>query len=260
MRLLWPVLLLLSCSISAAPCTIRASVSGALSPYYFYDEAQQVSGFSVDMLNMLFEPTGCKLTFIELPWGRSLELLLDGDIDIMTNLTATQDREPYLYFIGPHNEERMVVIVDTQKVSDVHDFVQLTQSGVFVAALANGYYGPEFEQAKNNDADFNQNLVLLRTSETQRKMLSSGRVSAVIEDEQVYRHWVDEYQLDADRFVIAFTLYSSPVYLGLSRESLSPRQIDILRAQWQRMLENGALKALAERYQVSLPLPAIAID
>lgn len=253
MRSLVLLLLFFAQGLSAADCVIRTSVSGTLQPYYYYDDKQQVAGYSVDMLRLLFEPTECDLEFIELPWGRALELLLDGDIDVMTNLTKIESRKPYLYFIGPHNEERMVVVIDTEQVTGVSNFEQLKNAGIFVSALSNGYYGPEFQQAMETDADFNTNLVLLRTSETQRQMLKSGRIAAAIEDEQVYRKWQKDEALDPERFVIAFTLYSSPVHIGLSRKSLSPGQIELLRAQWQRMRESGQLRQLTQHYNVPYP-------
>jgi polar amino acid transport system substrate-binding protein len=259
MRILVLFCALVSQNLLAADCVIRASISGVLPPYYFYDKNHRASGYSVDMLRLLFEPTECELEFIELPWGRALELLFDGEIDVMTNLTATESRKPYLYFIGPHNEERIVMVVDSEQVSNISGFEQLKRAGVFISALANGYYGPQFQQAMDQDAEFNHNLILLRTSETQRQMLKSGRIAAVVEDERVYQQWLQDESLNPQRFVIAFTLYSSPVHIGVSRKSLSPGQIALLRAQWQRMCNNGQLKALAESYNVPLP-PSASSD
>lgn len=227
-------------SVHACVLTMPASDGR---PPFFDQQAPERSwqGLGVDWLVEISQQLNCRPKLVELPWGRALHMLQKGQLDLMTNLTKTKERERYLDFIGPHNIEKLVLLLNKSEKHITH-LDELSQLNGQIAILANGFYGEEFQSLYQNNSEFRRRIVPVSSSKTMKMMLATGRVSGLIEDEQVITQWL-QHKLPAADFYSPLTVSATAVYIGLSKKALSKQQRDQIRSWWQ---SEDATKSIAD--------------
>jgi polar amino acid transport system substrate-binding protein len=229
MRLLNYLLLLSMSFCVAAKCQIDVPVMGELPPYYVFKNGQW-EGQGISIFKDIATKLGCKLKIIEVPWGRALEMLKDGELSVMTNLTYTVDRSRYLKFIGPHAHENLVLFIkkDQPRINSLSELHKLDKP---IAILANGYYGPVID-GLNLDPQLEKKIIKLPSSKQLKYMSNSERTAGFIEDEQVIRFWASEDLIDLRSFHPMTTVYQGPIYIALSRKKFTEQQIMKINQWW----------------------------
>ena len=87
-------------------------------PYYITDENGRRSGYSYEYQQKLVAYTGWNYEYVKGGWSDLLQMLMDGEIDLMANMSYTEERaknmlfaslpmgtESYFVFISPDNTE-----------------------------------------------------------------------------------------------------------------------------------------------------------
>lgn len=225
---------MLLCLDTAAGCTLTMPAADGLVPFFEKHPAnQQWQGKGVDWLEQISQQINCKPELIEVPWGRALSMLQKGQLDLMTNLSKTKDREAYLDFVGPHSIEKMVLLLQKteQPIDQLQDISQLRGQ---IAVLSNGFYGEEFDTLYQGNPEFRRRIVLAPSSKAMKMMLATGRVSGLIEDEQVIKQWQQQHKLSSTDFYLPLTVNATAVYIGLSKKALSTAQREQIRNWWRR--------------------------
>jgi polar amino acid transport system substrate-binding protein len=213
----------------AAKCLLEVPVTGELPPYYILNNGKW-EGQGISIFKGISVELGCELKIIEVPWGRALEMLKDGELSLMTNLTYTEERSKHLEFIGPHAYENLVLFVkkDQPQISTVSELYKLDKP---IAILANGYYGPMIERL-NQLSTFEDKIIRLPSSKQLKHMSNSERTSGFIEDEQVIRFWASEDLIDLKNFHPMTTVYQGPIYIALSRKKFTEQQRMKINQWW----------------------------
>jgi len=79
-------------------------------PFHYY-EKDKLKGLSADYTTQIADRSGLKLRILaNLPWPRVLEGVQQGDIDLITCIAKTADRETYLDFSVPYLTFPLVVV------------------------------------------------------------------------------------------------------------------------------------------------------
>lgn len=231
--MLFSAVMLLSLTPAHA-CILTMPVSDGRPPFFELESTSKTwHGLGVVWLTQISQQMNCKSRLIELPWGRALHMLQKGQLDLMTNLTKTEERERYLDFIGPHNIEKLVLLLNKAEnsVARLEDISRLSGQ---IAILANGFYGEEFQKLYQTNIEFRRRIVPVSSSQTMKMMLSTQRISGLIEDEQVIRQWEVRQKLLTTDFYKALTVHATPVYIGLSKKALNQGQRDQIRSWWEQ--------------------------
>ena len=248
--LAWLVLLfccfskqVLAAPATEAACTLRLALDTPFPPHIVLDDrgvAGQPAGLNVRLLQALASAVGCQVSFVKSPWARSLRLLQQGQLDVLSQLSFNAERSQEIAFIGPHLTERIWLIADPTQVPPVQQLADLAQWPLdkMVALLNGGYFG--------------EPLQLLRTDRLQRRrfypivsnqdklaLLKSGRVQAVLEEELA---WQYRLQQQPSRYQQLLMVHQAPVYFGFSRASVPPELLKRLAAAWQQLYQQGVLE------------------
>lgn len=261
MKLVLTAVFALLLSMRSEGCTLRMGIETSFAPYII-QQKDSWGGLNVELLNRLAKEVGCSVEFIHSPWLRSLKLIEQGELDVLSHLSYNTERSQQFAFIGPHQQEVIYLVGKTEAFPGLTSLTQLKHSGTSgIIALLNGaYYGDELDSILN-DAKNRTGFVFIRGNEDKQALLLNGRVHGVLEDIVAYHYWKKQAGSSTTGLDALFEVYQSPVYFGFNRHTLSPERLEQLANAWQRLYDTGELSSIVQRYQLaefqfSLPVPA----
>ena len=256
MRLFIRLLLLfigVQCGVAQSEtCALRMAVETDFPPHLIQqDEAW--TGLSVDLMALLATKVGCELKLINSPWLRSLQLSEQGQLDVVSHLSFTPERQAHFAFIGPHHIESIYLVGDATQLPPLEELAQLADSVDLgsIATLHGGYYGETFERLRK-EPHFASQLVVISSIQDKLALLRAGRVNVILEDLSVVRYWQHHQFEAAERFQPLLKVYESPVYFGFSKTSLSEARLQQLAAAWQQLHQQGKIAEIYRNYQLPL--------
>lgn len=259
MRNIFTLSLMLWClSLQAHSCQLRMGADSYFPPHL---EPTQLGwqGLSIDLIQALASEAGCELSILQSPWRRSLQLTAQGQLDVISHLSFSEERKQNFIFIGPHHIERVVLLGNPQELPAIEHLTELAgwPEEIVIAVLNGAYYGQEFHQLIDQD-EFGPTLVEIRSHEDKLGLLDSGRVDAVLEDQSTLFYWQQSGLMIDKPYQQLLIIYENPVYFGFSRVSISVEQTRQLDAAWLRLYQQGRLQQIRASYLPGLPLPAPA--
>lgn len=215
---------------------------------------EYIDGPDAELLKAIAEKLKADLKFKFAPFKRRLQLMKDGDIDFMSGLLKTAEREKYIYYVSPPYKERSDTVFFLtrgkqallQKYEDLYAMKIGTNQG--------SKYFPRFD----HDTKLNKESVPSGVPNFRKLLL--GRIDTVIYAEAggidlVYKLGI------ADRVEMAEYRFARKkyVYIGISRKSHlmdHKLKIDSLIGS---MIDSGEIKRIIVNYYVShnLPVPAM---
>ncbi|MDP2715117.1 ABC transporter substrate-binding protein [Rheinheimera sp.] len=253
----------LLCLLSSFPgysCNLRMGIETSFPPY-IVQQGDSWRGLNVELLQLLVQDIGCELEFIHSPWLRSLKLIEQGELDVLSHLTYNTERSAQFAFIGPHQLESIYLVGSAEAFAGLTDISQLRRQGsTGIIALLNGaYYGDELDSILN-DANNRSLFVFIRGNEDKLALLLNGRVHGLLEDITAFHYWKQAATLPAEQYQPLFKVYESLVYFGFNRKTLTAAQLQQLAAAWYKRYQDGSLQRIVARYQLadyrfSLPQP-----
>ncbi len=261
MKLVLTALFALLLSFRSESCTLRMGIETSFAPYIIQQD-DSWTGLNVELLTRLAKEVGCTLEFIHSPWLRSLKLIEQGELDVLSHLSYNTERSQHFAFIGPHQQEVIYLVGKPQAFPGLTNLTELKRSGTSgIIALLNGaYYGDELDSILN-DAKNRTRFVFIRGNEDKQALLLNGRVHGVLEDIVAYHYWKKQADLSTTGLEPLFEVYQSPVYFGFNRRTLSAEQLNKLSLAWKKLYEQAELTSIVQPYQTadyqfSVPKPA----
>ena len=254
--LLIPVTLILFMTLLCLPA--RAEPSDVLrvrvsffAPYYFYHESEKEwQGMSIEITRSVLEKAGFQAEFAVIPRNRAFELLKNGRLDMMLNLTRTEEREALFDFIGPSSFEKMVMVTRRQDASiRVSNLDELIRLGKPIGFRPNYYY-PRLSERAETDADLKKLLIPIDASYSGsiEKMLLRGYIFTFFEDEMVLRDRIRNNPDFSNLVIHDFALSDpQPVHMAASRslpQATRTRLHEAYRALW----DQGTIPDILKRW------------
>ena len=93
-------------------------------PPFNFNEDGQPKGFSIDYMNLLASAAGLEVDYVSGPtWGEFFGMVQAGKLDVILNVTPTQERETYLNFTSSYLDTAVAVFVTegSPSVSSLED-------------------------------------------------------------------------------------------------------------------------------------------
>lgn len=236
---------------SSAPehCNLRMAAEADFPPHLIKLN-DSWGGLSVELLQRLAKEVNCTIEFVNIPWLRSIQQLESGEIDVLSHLSISPQREQHFSFIGPHHIEAIYLIGDPTRLPVLTALEQLTSGVDFgsIAQLHGAYYGEDFKRLSEQPLLARQ-LVSISSIQDKLALLRAGRVNAILEDDSVLHYWQQHHYPDADKYQALMMVYDSPVYFGFSKRSVSEQKQAELRRAWHKLYDNGELQKIYQKYQ-----------
>lgn len=207
-------------------------------------------GANADIIKAFVRKLGARLEIKYAPFKRRLQMMEDGDIDLLAGLMKDPVRERYIHFIHPpyKNRSDTVFFVSRGKTALVRRYEDLyhLRTGIVVGSK----YFPKF------DNDTRLNTEVCPFAESNFKKLVAGRIDVAVFPESAGIDLIDRMGIK-EQVAAADYRFSKQknVYIGISKKSrlmISIRQVEnTLRS----MIENGELKQVIVEHYTSRGLP-----
>lgn len=214
------------------------ATEGTWSPWTFHDDADQLTGFDVEVARKIAEHLGVEPVFVEGEWDGLLAGMDAGRYDMVINgVEITEERAEKYDFTEPYAYIHTALIV-TEDNTDIQGFEDLagkrtanTISGTY-ATIAEGY-GAEVVGVNALTESFD--------------LLRSGRVDATLNDEVTYYDYIRQHP-DASLKVVTLSEDASqvaiPMRKGQETESLRAAVNEALK----ELRDSGELSALSQEF------------
>lgn len=233
----------------AMACNLRLGVETHFPPHIIQME-DGWSGLSVDLAQRLAKEINCELILVESPWLRSMRLIDRGELDLVSHLTFSPERQLRFAFIGPHHLEQIYLVADPAAIPPLTSVEQLTKDVDLnaIAMLDGAYYGEDFARLQAQPG-LKRQLVYINNNLDKMELLNAGRVNAVLEDLSVLRYWQSTHNNLSMRYQPLLAIHKGPVYFGFNKKTLSSEKLEQLNIAWQTLHVSGELASIVARYQ-----------
>lgn len=159
------------------------ATEGTWSPWTFHNEADELTGYDIEVARAIAGELGVEATFAEGRWDSLLAGLDAERFDTMANgVSVTPEREEQYDFTEPYAYNRIVVITtedsDIARMEDLDGKRTANTLGSSYATLAES-----FGATNSGVDDFNQTIELLQ----------QGRIDATLNDEVVFFDYMDAH-------------------------------------------------------------------
>ncbi len=253
MRTLLKLLALMLCAIgSAVPAAASEcfkTVRWAEAPPYSSLGADgEIHGSEADLLREVLKRMGCGVKFIDLPWGRALDELRRGRLDILPGAFRTEDRDAFALFSQPVNRTRNIVFIRKsllagRKLSSLGD---LSATELRLGYMDKADYGAAWSQAIQDPA-FHARLWPIVNPPAVWRMMEAGRLDAMVEDEVTGLTLIAAQGLSGAIVPSRIIVVDRPDHVAFSRLSNSPDFVARFDRTIDEMKQDGSFLAVLQR-------------
>jgi polar amino acid transport system substrate-binding protein len=231
-----------------ASCELRVGWEPYL-PYQFATEGGEVTGADIVLMRELASAIGCEVVFEELPWARQLLELEQGTLDVAMSASWTPERAAYAHFSIPYRRADMAIFVRRGTVSQypLNALSDVPGIGFRLGVILGYYYGPEFEELKQDPA-FAAYIDPAADYPTNIKKLLHARIDGLLVDD------VAVMRAEARRLGVADRIERYPLpmpgdefHLMFSRRSVAAELVAAVDRQLQVMKASGRTQAILDQ-------------
>lgn len=208
------------------------------------EDAGPVSGIDVDIVQEMARRMDLKVTFIRCTWTRCLELMKNGEVDLLSSAYKKPDREEYmLYFQQPFLSQLPIAFYypgdKPYKIEKYEDIYQFERIGV----LSGASYFERFDQ------DSQAKKVEVPSQDQLFPMLMAGRldIMAGYIPTENYRLSVEGY---SGKIVHSTYVYQEQalVYMAVSKKSPFAGRMAAFDEINKQLLDEGFIQKTIQAY------------
>jgi len=204
-------------------------------------ETDNIDGIDARIIRSLSQKTGIEIDFYECPWPRCIDALKEGEVDLITSLSKTPDRQKYTHYLGSsYWNEGLVFWVKKDSSIKINQYEDLYNKRI--GAIKGSVYFPVFD----HDDKLIKSLVDLEYQLF--LMLQENRLDTFIGYETVMN-----YQILLQGFKGQFkkTIFRSPgqgSHIAMSKKSKFLNLKSKLTKALELMQKNGEIKIIIDSF------------
>jgi diguanylate cyclase (GGDEF)-like protein len=222
---------------------IKVHAEKAWHPFNFI-ENNEVKGYSNDLVRLAAKNVGLRIEFVVgYHWNDYLKMLKNGEIDVITNMKRTADREKYAIFTQYNPLKAIDGLLTLDETAHYLDFNYLKHKNV---AMVRGFFYEELMRTHFPDV----NLLLTNSTEESIEQLVLGKVDAVLDSYAVINFYMQRYFITDVTNAPLFenTVFNHlPQYMGINKSN--PVLRDILNKGLQQ-ISNDELSRLQQQWSL----------
>lgn len=221
--------------------TIKVHAQKSWRPFNFIED-NEAKGYSNDLIRLVAKNVGLEIDFVVgYQWHDYLNMLKKGEIDVITNMEITPEREEYAIFTQHKPLKAVDGLLTLDKTAHYLDFNYLKNKNV---AVVRGFFYEELMRTHFPDV----NLLLTHSTEESIEQLILGNVDAVLDAYAVINVYVQRYFISGVTNTPLFensAFNHFPQYMGLNKynsvlrdildkglKKVSNNQLSRLQQQW----------------------------
>jgi len=230
--------------------TVRVPDGDTYHPFFTQDEKGTWGGLSIELVEALLKESGDTPVYKPLPFARALTYMQEGKIDIMLNMTITEERKSFMNFIGPQLDETIVLVVKKDSdfsITSIDDLKKLPKS---IGIERGRLYGKAFEAKRAEDEALKDKLKEVTEVDSNEKLLDAGRISGFLGYGYNTFYQIKNDPLYKNFKVHPFVISQDWVSFGFSKKSVPADQLQKFQNAYDRAKQKGVFEAIRQRYLV----------
>lgn len=216
---------------------IRVGVEGTFAPFTYHGEDGALTGFDVEVAQILAEKLGVKASFTESDWDSLLAAVDSGRLDTVINdVGITEKRQEKYDFSDPYfySPRQITVAADNEDITSLDDL-----DGKKVATTITNSFVETLEE-------LGATVVPISTSEEAASLVTSGRADFCLFDPAVMGAYLAAHP-EAE-LKVAFIIPDTDELIGVPVRKGETALLGEINKGLQEMREDGTLLALSEKY------------
>jgi len=213
-------------------------------PYGHKDNEGKWSGIDIEIFNYLMAGIKCEKEYIEVSFGQGVQLLKDGKLDGLSQMSITQDRLTLIEFIGPIRSETLTLITSNDVHETITTFMDITRLPHFFGKRKGTYIGEEFNTLVRNNQVFASKFIEMDNANPRIDLVLKGRVVGFFDEQRFNRYMMANSHKYTNMKVQPLKINNGLVHLGFSKKSISKHQLNELKKAFENLKASGTLEAL----------------
>lgn len=211
---------------SAADCSLTVGWS-IWPPYQYLSESGKPTGLQIDLLKHIASEANCKFHFVQQYFSKNISDIRIGKIDMMPDITVTDERRPYAYFSETYRHEIQILYVKDNNLKYCKSpTIETILSNNFRLGLAKkNYYGKKVEEIKRNPK-YKNNIIFLKQNNQGLSAIMSGKIDGYFEDPAVMAYLSESNKLAKQIKSCHVENYAGEVSLMFSKKSTDALMVE----------------------------------
>lgn len=212
-------------------------------PYHFQNQQGEMTGFAIEVLNLVIHDLGCEVEYRERPWKRQLQELKEGQADIAMEAYYNAERAEYAIFSEAYSPSRAQLWVKSGNQFKATKIAELLNQGTLIGVTKDFYYGPVVEQNRNEP-----NVQEVFAEENNYSKLLKGRIAGFLGDWLATTWNLKQHGLQHKIVRSPVDVYEAPAFFMLSKRRLSNDFVNAFNAALQRAKQDGRYQHILDKY------------
>ncbi len=176
-------------------------------PPFNYAEDGAPKGYSIDFMNLLADKVGLEVDYVTGPtWSEFLDLMKNGDLDVMLNIVKTPERLKYLLYTRPYLDNPNSILAKRDA-----PYASIEELFGKTVSVPKGFFYEEILKR-----DFPQiKLHLVKDSQEAMKAVSFGKADAALGELAVFNYLIAHHMMN-DLAITGEVKMGSPEYALLN--------------------------------------------
>lgn len=204
-------------------------------------------GMDIELLKEIFEKrNNIKLKIFFAPFDTCLELVKNGQADIVSTLSFTKERESFIDFSRPYRDESKYILFK-RKNSPVHFNSYSDLKGKRIGFIS-GYTYPE-KFIKDNSIIKEGNSKL----ESLFEKLNTGQIDAILINDYIGNYFIKVNKLHDKISISSFRLEADEKFdarMGFSKRRNLQKYIDMFNKELKSISDEGILERIESKYKI----------
>ena len=223
---------------------LRIGTEGAYPPFNYFNSANELIGFDVDIAKALCEKMNAECTFVAQDWDGIIPALRANKYDaIIASMSITPERQEVVDFTNKYYNTPPAIAVP--KDSDIAEATPEALADIIMGAQSSTTHA-NYAAAKFPDTELRR----YGSPDEYKLDLASGRIDAAIDDVVVLSDWIDSE--DGACCKILTTLTPDPEIngpgAGIAVRDGEAELIEKFNAAIAAIRENGTYKEINDKY------------
>jgi polar amino acid transport system substrate-binding protein len=213
-----------------------------LPPWKMLGPGGKPSGKDIEFIDMLAARLGLTVEYVHYPFKRGLKMMESGEIDLMSSVLRTPEREAYMHFLDPPYKSGACIAFFVLKESEHTIASHEDLVGLRVGTTLGSLYYPQF------DKDTRIAKYPVNSADLNIKMLLADRIDVFAVSESAGDYRVAALGLEGV-VVKAPHAYrmTQGVHMALSRHSPHAARLEEFNRAMAELVAEGALGRAKER-------------
>ncbi len=214
---------------------LRVGTSGEQPPLSMTARNGDLLGLDVALARVLARSMKMEAKIVPLPFGRLLDALEAGDVDIvMSGMTITPSRSQRAIFLGPYYTSGKTILTKSKKLAATSIAEELDREDLRLAALK-GSTSEEFAR----DSLPRATLVVTEGLDEAVAMVVKGEVDALVADRETCSFAVLRHP-DAGLIAASTSFTVEPMGIAVALDN--PRLANLIQAYLKALADSGTLE------------------